>query len=251
MNSNLPSSPEKTQGFTLIELLTVIAIIGILAAIIIPTVGSVRRAASTAKALSSVKQIGMANLLYSQENKSELLGWGVDGSEPLANPVLRNFAIYLVQQKFKNLNYQFTDRNLMASLLNFVDPLVPAAFQNYGTGPWTWAFNRNFNTNYGRRSELAQLGLSTAGVASGPRRFSEFENPSKTIYLLSGAYEIQTTTFDVAPLPNPDNITTRNEHPIFYYHKSKTATPAVFLDGHSALLTYPIAKNLLNPRLPN
>ncbi|MEY4487719.1 MAG: hypothetical protein RIQ79_227 [Verrucomicrobiota bacterium] len=250
MNSNRPNSPVRSKAFTLIELLTVIAIIGILAAIIIPTVGAVRKSAASAKALSNVKQLGMANLLYSQDYKSQLLGWGADGSEPVANAVLRNFAIYAMQQKFKNQNYQFTDRLLMDSLANFVDPRVPEAFQKYNTVPWTWAFNRIVNTSYGRTSELAQLGLPTAGMVNGPRRFAEFENPSKTLYLLSGAYEIQTTAFDIAPLADPDNITTRNTHPIFYYHRSNTGTPAVFLDGHSAILTYPIPKNLLNPRLP-
>ena len=253
MNSNRPDKSERSKAFTLIELLTVIAIIGILAAIIIPTVGAVRKTAAGAKALSNVKQLGMANLLYSQDYKSQLLGWGVDGSEPVANAVLRNFAIYAMQQKFKNQNYQFTDRNLMDSLANFVDPRVPEVIQKYNTVPWTWAFNRIFNTSYGRTSELNQLGLSTAGVANGPRRFVEFESPSKTIYLLSGNYELQTTAFDVAPLASPDDVTKRDgaAQPIFYYYKSNSATPAVFLDGHSAMLTYPISKSLLNPRLPN
>jgi prepilin-type N-terminal cleavage/methylation domain-containing protein/prepilin-type processing-associated H-X9-DG protein len=60
------------SGFTLIELLTVIAIIGILAAIIIPTVSKVRSSANAAKCKSQMREIGMATQLYAQDNKSEM-----------------------------------------------------------------------------------------------------------------------------------------------------------------------------------
>ncbi|MGB0743918.1 MAG: type II secretion system protein [Opitutales bacterium] len=48
------------SGFTLIELLTVIAIIGILAAILIPAVGAVRIKAAQASSSSNLKQVALA-----------------------------------------------------------------------------------------------------------------------------------------------------------------------------------------------
>lgn len=59
-------------GFTLIELLTVIAIIGILTAILIPVVASARESARRAACVSNLRQIGMSSLLYASENNDRL-----------------------------------------------------------------------------------------------------------------------------------------------------------------------------------
>lgn len=61
-----------TDAFTLIELLTVIAIIGILAAILIPTVGKVRESAKRADCMSRLRQLGSAFQLYLNDNKNVL-----------------------------------------------------------------------------------------------------------------------------------------------------------------------------------
>jgi prepilin-type N-terminal cleavage/methylation domain-containing protein len=66
------STKRLSKGFTLIELLTVIAIIGILAGIIIPTVGKVRENANRTVASSNLRQIGQSALVFASDNQDKL-----------------------------------------------------------------------------------------------------------------------------------------------------------------------------------
>jgi prepilin-type N-terminal cleavage/methylation domain-containing protein/prepilin-type processing-associated H-X9-DG protein len=66
----------RERAFTLIELLTVIAIIGILASVLIPVVGSMRQAARSTACLSNVRQIAAAVQLFAADNKGYFPGSG-------------------------------------------------------------------------------------------------------------------------------------------------------------------------------
>jgi len=62
------SNRASSSAFTLIELLVVIAIIAILAAILFPVFAQAKKAAKSIVALSNVKQIGLAEKMYLNDN---------------------------------------------------------------------------------------------------------------------------------------------------------------------------------------
>lgn len=68
-------SRRRPAGFTLVELLTVIAVVGILSAIVLATVGKVRRNAHQTRSVANLRQIGSSVQLFAGDNRNQLPVW--------------------------------------------------------------------------------------------------------------------------------------------------------------------------------
>ena len=134
--TNIFSSKQK--GFTLIELLVVIAVIGMLASIVLVSLGPARAKARDAKRQADIRQIGLAMEMY------------FDGQSPVSYPNLPDTA---------------TAIPAASSIGNFMNP-VPLDPLNSGTSVYTWTDAGTPTTKFCAWALLEATSTTTYFVAS-------------------------------------------------------------------------------------
>ncbi len=73
-----PSSPHppRPAAFTLVELLVVVAMIGLLAAMLLPALARSKASAQRVKCLSNLRQLGLASQMYWDDNRGDCFRYG-------------------------------------------------------------------------------------------------------------------------------------------------------------------------------
>ncbi|RYG42343.1 prepilin-type N-terminal cleavage/methylation domain-containing protein [bacterium] len=122
------------RAFTLIELLVVIAIIAILAAILFPVFAQAKRAAKDASALSNVKQITVAQAMYSGDTDDVIVPFEMKEPYYTAWPIL-------IQPYVKNVD-MFYDPSQSGTKPN----PFPAGPWDSGSGQW-WGWQQKMTIN--------------------------------------------------------------------------------------------------------
>lgn len=147
------------KGFTLIELLTVIAIIGILASILIPTIGTVMETARKASASSNARQIAQSYIAFANGgSRQRTISWtgsgGVQNNH--ANNVTEWAAVLALRTELNDASLWFiTSDDRVASIspmprqvvesTTATTPVIDADFQ--AAKPKSWAVVAGMSTS--------------------------------------------------------------------------------------------------------
>ncbi|WP_052362028.1 prepilin-type N-terminal cleavage/methylation domain-containing protein [Geminisphaera colitermitum] len=209
-------------GFTLIELLTVIAIIGILAGILVPTVGRVRQAANATKCLSNLRQFGVASLLYVGEHKGRL-------------------------------NYQTSLGENPWWQTRFAPYLSTASVRNAQT---VWVCPSVTERKLDEDKNKKDYGMSSAALASNPegeagtgigRLLSDFQTPARKVYITEMDVSEKNTTYLE---PSKFFVFVKGgDGKIALRHNGKANV--LFIDGHVSALAAPPLPNLKDTAIGN
>ena len=160
------------KGFTLIELLVVIAIIAILAAILFPVFAQAREKARQASCLSNLKNIGMAVMLYVDDNHETFpLMRNVTNKAQLKDcwwqgllwPYVRDSKVYYCPSYIGNPNPRDEDINQTYNAI---------IYGGYGANGGVWGDGQSSNVN--------KL----------PKKLARIKSPSNVVNVFESGYYV-------------------------------------------------------------
>lgn len=241
---------KRHRGFTLVELLVVITIIVVLAALATVGVGKIRNSAHQANAVSSMRQIGIANVAYYTENNGainvirdagEKGAYEGAGGKWVSGSFMGRMQPYLFAgletSDQKRLGEQITAS--MSQLLGTSDLRTLAGTLFSGVPVTTDAS--------GARNPLAINDRLRPkwGNANPPQRVSSYGYPSSILYITFGRYYFNPLLGETyTPLPGAGD----NRRTIYFAPDRKGIFG--FLDGHVEMLSPPIPERLFGERPP-
>ncbi|MFA6959197.1 MAG: DUF1559 domain-containing protein [Opitutaceae bacterium] len=210
---NMHAHRIRREGFTLVELLAVIAIVGVLAAIVIATIGGVRQRAQNATCMSNLRQIGAAALLYASDHHGMLPPAQISSE---AWP-MRTW-MYQIQSYAEGRKLADTTGNIGLCYDGIFHCPAKDDWALSGTGVTDLQ-----RTSYGMNT-FAALGLSAAGLADYPSvRMAVFIRPSAT--MLASDYNASDYK-----IPNQDYLYKSSSSLLSLRHSGRHNV--VMVDGH-------------------
>lgn len=221
---NTLATPRRRLAFTLIELLTVIAIIGILAAILIPTVGTVRESARNSTCKSRMRQWATAFMLYANENRGHYMVFNAPRSQPWCQ-----------------VGGTATESPPYTRYLNA--GATQGTSQDFGEFPYCPSFDNAAvrNLNSPQRTTFIAVVPHVNGTTVDPNRvpLNRASSPAKTIMLIERPHNVTTGTLADVGAPGGANDLSlrleneryvRSNYPSFPRHNRKPNV--AFMDGH-------------------
>ncbi|AHF92070.1 N-terminal cleavage protein [Opitutaceae bacterium TAV5] len=198
----------RNPGFTLIELLTVIAIIGVLAGLMLATLGRVRSHARSTQCKSNLRQIGVAAGMYSVDDRGYIVP-AFDPSDQNNKPLHKNHWTGL--------------------LAAYMGRSATGDFSGYREVPVFVCPGKEGGFGYGHN--YFWLSKGTGGVLAGRMNMSQADNPSRTV-LFTDQYHADTVAWRGFVRPAAwGTWKTPDDYTVSFRHSGDTCN-VVWLDGH-------------------